>query len=461
MRPSFWAQVLSLCATAAILWFTNYRPRLRHVTLEALITQALGFSLLVWLWSAAIAVALFLAIPRRERRDSIAAALRTSSTAVWFAPAILLVSGMNPSAIAAALVLVVSAARLLYSEWLLIHPPEPPLPFGAPGMFRSGEPPEQPFVSVLAPSFGLAFCLQSGMIAMLLNLRLLAAFLLVMGAALLTMSAIRRGALAAGPQPGIPRAIFGAFITVLLSAGLTVGGLSHRVLHGGDSDDGDWPGGTTAAETAKPPATAPAAASFGFPGDYPGVILWPEVQHYTTLVEPTLNVDSTVASVRQSFRIPFAGEYWMFRWPFRRPPLHSSIQTGSPATLSFATPDHYPLQMEAHQRLYQSFDPHCCRQLKLEISNADRYPGTISVSLYAIDSNAPDSVAESWGTARVLSTPDLKSEPVRPVRETLEYTIPPDSRIATCTELKLIFQRANLRADKSARVAVEAFVLTR
>jgi hypothetical protein len=433
---------------------------LRHITLESLLGQALGFSLLVWLWSAAIALAVFLAIPRRERRDSIVGALRTSATAVWFAPAILLVSGLNPSAIAAALVLVVSASRLLYSEWLILHPPEPPLPSTAPGMFRSDEPPAQPFVNVLAPSFALAVCFQFGIVALLLNLRLLAAFLLVMGAALLTMSAIGRGALAPDPQPGIPRAIFGVLITILLSAGLTVGSMSHRILHGSDSDDADSQG-TSAGNAAKPPGAAPASVGMGFPGDFPGIILWPEVQRYTTLVAPTLAVKPTLGQIAQPYRIPFAGEYWMFRSPYRRPPTHSSIQTGSPAALSFATPDHFPLQMEAHQRLFQPFDPHCCSKVKLEILNADRYPGTISIALYAIDSDALDNPEENWGRARVQSVPDLKSDPVKPVREVLEYAIPRDSRIPNCTEFRMIFERAHIRADKSARVAIDSFVLAR
>jgi len=453
--------MLSLCATACILWFTRYRPRLRHITLEALIGQALGFSLLVWFWAAAIALALFLTIPRRDRRDSIAAALRTSATAVWFAPAILLVSGLSPAAIAAALVLVVSASRLLYSEWLLIHPPEPA--FAVPrGMFGCDELPPTPFVRVLAPSFGLALCIQSGLVALLLNMRLPAAFLLVMGAALLTMSAISRGVLTTDPTPGVPRAIFGVCITVLLSAGLTVGGLSHRVLRGGGSDDGDWPGGGPTAEVKPPTAEAPVPSALAVPGDYPGVILWPEAQRHTTLVAPTPpDFGGATSPGTRSYRIPFAGEYWMFRWPYRRPPPHSSIQTGNPATLSFATTDHYPLQMEAHQRLYQPFDPHCCRKVKLELWNADRYPGTVTLYLYAIDSETPHSIIEPWGSAPILSVPDLKSEPVRPVRGTLEYSIPPESRLTTVTEFQLIFARARTRQDKSARISIDAFILSR
>ncbi len=450
--PALWAQVLSLCATAAILWFTRFRPRLRHVTLEELIAQAIGFSLLVWLWAAAIAIALFLTIPRAERRESIAAALRTSATAVWFAPAILLVSGLNPPAIAAAMVLVVSASRLLYSEWLLIYPPEPPLPYYGRGMFGSDEPPPQPFLSMIAPSFALALCLQLGLLALLLNLRLLAAFLLVMGAALVTMSAIGRGALAIDPQPSIPRAIFGAFMTVLLSAGLTVGGLSHRILNGGGYPDRDQPGGAAEAPSNPPNATP---AGMGFPGDYPGVILWPEVRPYTTLVAPELALKSPLTGTERPYRIPFAGEYWMYRWPFRRPPRNSSIQTGSPTALSFATPDRYPLQMEAHQRLLQPFDPRCCRTMKVEVLNADRYPGTVSLSLYAVGSDQAEAPVEKWGTARVLSAPD----PATPVRETLQFNIPRESAITTCTELKFVFERAPVRAHKSARVAIEAFVL--
>src|SRR5258708_22958803 len=69
---------------------------------------------------------LFLAIARSVRHDALLLALRTSATAVWFAPAAILLTALSPAAIGAALVLVISATRLLYSQWRQFHPSNTP-----------------------------------------------------------------------------------------------------------------------------------------------------------------------------------------------------------------------------------------------------------------------------------------------------------------------------------------------
>ena len=81
-----------------------------------------GLALLAVGASAAITLGLYLLISRSSRIDALRMALRTSATAVWFAPATILLSAMSPAALAAALVLVVSTTRLLYSQWRWIHP---------------------------------------------------------------------------------------------------------------------------------------------------------------------------------------------------------------------------------------------------------------------------------------------------------------------------------------------------
>ena len=62
---------------------------------------------------------------------------RTAGVAVWFAPACILLSQLSPATLLAALVLVITATRLLYSEWSRRTPPAPrAAPVPPPGLVR-------------------------------------------------------------------------------------------------------------------------------------------------------------------------------------------------------------------------------------------------------------------------------------------------------------------------------------
>ena len=87
-----------------------------------MIGEALQHALFACLASAAITLGLYLLIARSGGTDALLAALRTSSVAVWFAPATLLLSELSPLALGAAFVLVISTTRLLYLQWRVIHP---------------------------------------------------------------------------------------------------------------------------------------------------------------------------------------------------------------------------------------------------------------------------------------------------------------------------------------------------
>ena len=115
------------------------------------------------------------------------------------------------------------------------------------------------------------------------------------------------------------------------------------------------------------------------------MILWPEVKPVTRLVAPPPKGLSTGTALARSFSIPFAGQYLLFRFPQRRPPPTSILQRGSPATLAFSTVDHWPLNMEAIQKLDEPIDLSCCSAMRVEIWNADKYPGTVTLELYAND----------------------------------------------------------------------------
>jgi hypothetical protein len=115
--------------------------------------------------------------------------------------------------------------------------------------------------------------------------------------------------------------------------------------------------------------------------------------------------------------------------------------------------------MEAHQKLETPIDVRCCGRIQIEILNADAYPGTLTLELVLINTESAFPIALSLGSVPVLSRPDLKREAVMPVRETLDFMVPADPSMEQFTELKIVFHRARQRADKSARVSVERFVL--
>jgi hypothetical protein len=126
-RLNLAVQFASLATTGVLLWLGAPSFRLWRVALSLVIAQALLFAFVAWLWSAAIAFLLYLTIPGDDRESTLPQALRTSAVAVWFAPATILLTKLSPATVPASLALVVTATRLLYSEWRSIHPAAEPL----------------------------------------------------------------------------------------------------------------------------------------------------------------------------------------------------------------------------------------------------------------------------------------------------------------------------------------------
>jgi hypothetical protein len=115
--------------------------------------------------------------------------------------------------------------------------------------------------------------------------------------------------------------------------------------------------------------------------------------------------------------------------------------------------------MEAHHKLDQAISLGCCSKIQLGIRNGDRYPGTVGLELVLINSELPGSPWQSLGIAPVASVPDLKQDPIPAVPETLDFMIPPGATLESFNELKIVFLRERARVDKSAKVAIERFVL--
>ena len=187
------------------------------------------------------------------------------------------------------------------------------------------------------------------------------------------------------------------------------------------------------------------------------MILLPEPQKTVTLVPPLPSMPSDLfdAKHQQPLTIPFYGAYWFFKPPDTKPPKDSLVTHGTPAETTFFAPDARPIIMEAHQNLGKLIDIACCREIRIEIRNADRYPGTVSLELILVDTRAGQEGSVSLGAQPVTSAPD----PHAPVKETLSYLISRHEIIRKFDELMIRFPRQRTRMNRSAKIAIDRFIL--
>ncbi|MFN7992184.1 MAG: hypothetical protein U0Q18_01195 [Bryobacteraceae bacterium] len=458
------AQLAGLGATGWIVWFASLVPRMDRQPLPVLLAQALEYALMAWAWSATVTICLFLVIPKSERagldrRGVVSIGMRTAATAVWFGPATILLTMFSPAAFAAALILVVNATRLLCSEWQPLS-----AEFRLPG-------------SIL-PAFVVSVTVQASAVAVLMNYPLLGAALLLMSAAMLTLLVMFAGLSNTGRTVSLPQSILGVLLTVLLAAGLTVGGLPMAISRGprwditGQSRPGIFEstrlllralfyGESSDCDEGRGPLPVPPAMDEIQVKDtsYPGVILWPEVKPHTILVAPVrvFRPGRLALTSADPQSIPFSGEYWMYKPPMARPPRTSFFRRASPAKLSFITTDHRMMMMEAHHKLDRPLDLRCCGAIQIVISNADRYPGTVSLELLLQQQRLP--VPLSLGRAHVTSIPNLRADPAIAASETLTFSVPFSAPLRSFDEFVIRFHRESLRNDRSARIALERFLL--
>jgi hypothetical protein len=459
-------QLAGILLTGWFMWRSTLFLQWDRVPLPWLILRATVYALAACLAGAFITIVLYMAAALWEGEDVIRATFRASTAAVWFAPCVILLTQLSPAAAVPALILVINATHLLYIHWRIKQPPiETPHDTG---LFATAQLPERHFISDFGPGLAVSLTLQTGACAVLLRHPILAGFCFAAGAALATVFALTsRGVEPTKPPKSMPRAFLGLALTVLLAVGLTIGGMIPNLMRGpggdGDSASGNSPAGQPPGMPGDGPEDLPdaAAGDIAGAGGFPGVILWPEIKPIPTLIAPMPQTPEGggPAVMPRPLAIPFSGEYWMFRWPYARPPKTSFFQRGSPADLSFSSTDHRPLQMEARHKLDQSIALSCCSAIRLEIRNADRYPNTISLELVLMSGDWPGAPSLNLGHYNVTSQPDASRDPVTPVAETLEFPVPSTAKLESFDEFKVVFQRAWRRADKSAKLAIDRFIL--
>jgi hypothetical protein len=444
----FSAQLASLVATWWIVWSVAEFSRLHPQSLAGVVTEAAVYTLLAFVCSGTFMTLFQLASARSLGFDALRISLATAQSSVWLAPTAILLSRSSPFAVGAALVLVTSTTQLLYSQWAALES-------------AAGPPPAR--VEALLRAFGFAIALgsQTAIVAFWMGALLVAVALLCFSAAGLTLLCLVAGAYRSREPSNLSDSLLRILLTLIFAAGLTVGGVFHSGSHLGGESRGEAAGPTRLiTKLYQPLGNAEISDK-----SYQGVILWPEVDaNQKILIAPSrTQLLSPLPPVvtRTPFRIPFSGQYWMFKPPDVAPPRGSYFRRSSPLDLSFVTTDQRPMSMQALQKLDHPIDLGCCRAIQITISNADRYPGTIALELLLIDTQTPGQRVQSLGRRDVLSRPNVKALDfaVIPVTEILEFPVPRNAGIRQFDGIHVLFHRSPFRIDRSARISIEHFIL--
>ncbi len=463
------AQTAGLCATAFLVWSRTIVPRLPYQTIAGMTAQALIGAFAACALSAVLTVAIWFFLSR-SLRGSAAQALRTARTAVWFAPAAILLASLSPAAIGVALILVVSVTRLLYSEWrdLAAAAPPPVTDHASPGTMLL----PRTSLADVAPALLAAAGLEGSAVAFLGRYPLAAAASIALGVAMLTLALLITGIAESRREESLPRSVFGLLLTVILAATLTVGGLAGRGSGrdaggaGSDADQGflDAVRGvlherrTPLARTAAPRPVVTRLYPHG--PVMPGIILQVDTPPQTTrLPAPRRLVIAPLRIVAspQPTAIPFSGLYSIFRASYDEPPEGSPVERGTPLKQGFETTDFTPMRMEAYQNLTHPIDLSCCGAIDMMLSNADRFEGGLEIEPILRDTEhnpPPLSLGRRGLTLAHRPWGDLQ-----PVSQTLRFPVPAGGPLRQFNQIAVLFHLAAYRADHSARISIDRFVL--
>jgi hypothetical protein len=455
------AQLASLAGTGWIVWSVARAARPHPHSLAGMVIQAGAYALLAFICSGAlmtafqVMTAFQLASARSLGLDALRIPLGTARTSVWLAPTAILLSRSSPAAVGAVLALAIGITQLLYSQWSELESVAlPPAARSETWLRVSG--------------FAVALGGQAVVVAFWMGAPRLAAALLCLSAASLTLLCLIGDAYRAREPSNMPDSLMRILFTLILAAGLTVGGGMAGLDSGSESsaeaDAKTRPGPDELVTALYQPSPGSTGSIEVTDKSYQCVILWPKVRETQRLVAPSrtaLLSPLPPVAARTPLRIPFSGQYWMFKPPLTAPPRGSYFRESSPLDLAFFTTDQRPMSMKALQKLEHALDLGCCRAIQIAISNADRYPGTVALELLLIDTQAPGQLVQSLGKRDVLSRPNVKGLDlaVIPVTEVLEFPVSGSTRMRQFDGIQVLFHRAPFRIDRSARISIEDFIL--
>jgi hypothetical protein len=195
---------------------------------------------------------------------------------------------------------------------------------------------------------------------------------------------------------------------------------------------------------------------------YYGIILYPPPAK-KEIVAPASRDPTQLASANaKPVLIPFDGPYWYFKPPFHAPSPQAHIAHGktTDANINPHSTDYEPLRMEAHQNLGLPIALACCREIDINLTNADTRPGAISLALILADSAAPGKPSRYIG-AQPIPSSQADQIPINraPVKEVLRFQIPRSATLRQFNEITIAFQLSPRHARAGAKVSIDSFEL--
>ncbi len=496
---SAWAPpVCALLAAGSLVWSLCRVPPLHRLSGGDLIATAAFYVCLGFAASAVTILGIYTVLPRGTVTGIRSLTLRTSTVAVWFAPASVFVLQMSLWAAIPACILAAGITSLLWSHGRALYErTEPEIPCEeAPHDGISGLLLPASFASRLLPALCASAFIQSAAPAALAGYWLPATVLFAAGAAFLAGCFTALYVRPRRKSPSLTRLSLRALLMVTVAAAFTVGGLV-RYLELPRSYGPGTRGGPQLLRTAiamlyhlfswQPVTHATRKAESGSDSppvpvgaSYPGVILLPESAPHTILLPPLPATGSNVlASNRfRTVSIPFFGVYQFFRMRDQRLPPDAVRSRGSPVSIRFRSTDGSRLSMEARQNFGMLLSVRGCGAIQVEIRNGDYAPETISLELILVNTTIKGQPRQSLGRAMVKSTPRmikarprqstgivlLKSSPDwkrgedrRPPTEVLTFPVPAAATIREFDEIVVRFHLDSPREDQSAKIAIDRF----
>jgi hypothetical protein len=194
---------------------------------------------------------------------------------------------------------------------------------------------------------------------------------------------------------------------------------------------------------------------------YQSIILWTVRKEKKTVVPLTLPV--TLLPIRKNSTpmiIPFDGSYWYFKAPDKSPGREPHLAHGSTLSVDIHSADRRALVMEAHQHLGSSIELACCKEIQVDLKNANVLPGTIFLALILKDSSSPGEPSQYLGSQPVHSSEQLGSSGrLSAADDVLRFTIPIHLRIRKFDQITVAIFPPATWSTQGTRIAIQQFVL--
>lgn len=408
--------------------------------------RALTHACIVWGGAAALTLAFYLARSADDLTDLVLAAVRSSAHALWFVPAMLLLTRGRPVAQAVGFLLVANTVRLLLSHAV-------PSKLGASSgeemrrrrsrrLFRYLDVQRRSFAVETLPAIVCAVGWQMGVVALVVHLPWVAAGAVACSAAGWMWSSIARGGVRRRQESAWWVSLLSVAATLFLSTAMSLARLGVEPSVG-------TAGSSPVAEVGSRQATTPLANPQTSPivpgkGLISGLVLRPDAPppKKPRILPP---VAMGFLAVARPLVIPFSGDYHVFPSSSGHVWTDSPVRRGTPLDAVYKTNAGGPMETEAYQRLDPPIDFGNCGKVRVAMKTAEATMASATMQLVGADG--------------LLTLPPEFFGLETKAQEVLEFSVPALPAGMRVVAIRVTFQGNPAMRDRSTRIAIDEFAL--